>query len=138
MKERRSQMGRCNTPTFCLELPLITDKWQRDILNKAFYKTYLIRRDLYNYEMKKFNLIIENPDYLELADKITSTKDKNKRKVLYKELNALLELNGISKSIFEKDVVRIRHFHNQVHTHIAQRIANSVWQSFEKVFFAFP
>ena len=130
------------TDTCCLTLPLVLEKWQKDKLEKRFEIARQIYNTLLNYELKKLRILEENPDYIEITEKIkeekskekTSNKDLNK---LYNIRNTFLKNAGFSEYSFKYDMKPFyKHFNDNIKSNVAVHgIASQVWQAFDKMFF---
>ncbi|ONI43903.1 transposase [Candidatus Epulonipiscium fishelsonii] len=127
---------------FCITLPLKTEKFQEDKLNKRFEIGRKIYNSLANIVEKKYNQMIKTKEYrnikLEL-NQIYKSKDTEKikeTKELCKKLNEIYKMHGFSEYEFHKLVSPIqRTFKKNIDSHTAQKIASSLWKAYQKLIF---
>ncbi len=135
-----------NTPTCCLTLPLVLEKWQEDRLSKRLELARQIYNTLLRYELNKLNRLKQSPQYFEIQEEIRSvdqTNPENKVKLekLYKQrmsiLKDILRKSKFSKYGFKEDAKNYyKHFNDNIGSSVAVHgIATQVWTAFDKVLF---
>ncbi len=131
---------------FSLTLPLRCAPWQRDRLDKLFQccnniKNALISRKLKDLKQMERTRLWRNVQSelavsyaAEKAVKEKSAKEtiRKSRKALFDRRKDLLTAYGFSLFAFEKAIKPAqKHYRKVVNSMIAQKIADSVWRSFE-------
>lgn len=121
---------------YCVTFPLITEKYQEDVLEKRFE----IGRKIYNAILSKvynrYNCMIETKKYRQLKEKIKNSKDKE-RKLLYKQLNGMYKQYRLNEYSLHRDVKNMQHhFSKHIDSFTAQKIVTRVWTAFEKLLFS--
>lgn len=120
---------------YCVTFPLITEKYQEDILNKRFE----IGRQLYNAVLskayKRYKSMIETKKYRQLKEQINNANEKEK-KLLYKQLNEMYKQYRLNEYSLHKDIQEMQHhFSENIDSFTAQKIATRVWSAFEDLLF---
>jgi len=120
---------------YCITFPLITEKYQEDILNKRLE----IGRNIYNAILskvcKRHNCMIETKLYRNLKEQIKNSNEKQ-RKELYKHLNVMYKEYKLNEYSLHEDVKEMQHhFSDNIDSFTAQKIATRVWKSFEDLLF---
>lgn len=127
---------------FCITFPLITEKHQKNILEKRFE----IGRKMYNAVLskvyKRYNCMIETRKYRQLKQQIkelyNSTDKQNKKvlKPLYKQLNEMHKEYRLNEYSLHEDIKNMQHhFSENIDSFTAQKIATRVWTSLEDLLF---
>lgn len=127
---------------FCITFPLITEKYQEDILNKRFEIGRKIYNSLVTVTQKRYKEMIKTKKYrnikIELKELYGSTnKTKVKRqKELYKELNQLYKDYNLNEYSFHADVKLMQKYYKaNIDSATAQKIATTLCKSYDKLFF---
>ena len=100
-----------------------------------------IARQIYNtllrYELKKLHRLEENPNYIEIQDKLRQITEKAERTKLYRELEKLRREAGFSEYSFKSDIKDFyKHFKDNIGSSVAVHgIASQVWSSFDRLFY---
>ena len=130
-------LAKSTTDTCCLTLPLRTEKWQDDRLEKRFEIARQIYNTLLRFELKKLRRLENDPRYRELQDKLGETAEKAERKILYKELDKLRREAGFSEYSFKTDIKDFyKHFNTNIGSNVAVHgIASQVWNAFDRLFY---
>ena len=120
---------------YCVTFPLITEKYQENILNKRFE----ISRQLYNAVLskayKRYKSMIETKKYRQLKKQINNANEKEK-KLLYKQLNEMYRQYRLNEYSLHKDIQEMQHhFSENIDSFTAQKIATRVWSAFEDLLF---
>ena len=119
---------------FTVQFSLKTEKYQEDILDKRFEIGRQIYNSLVSITQKRYKEMIKTKNYRNLISQLSG--DKKKDKEIWKQINKIREQFGMSEYSFCHDVTKIkRHFSDNIDSHTAQKIAKSVWQAYEKLFF---
>ena len=114
---------------YVLTLPLNTEIYQEDILNKRFN----ICRQIYNAclgeILKRYNHMRESKAYQRIA-KLSKGKDRNKQ---FNDLNKLYNINEYSLHEFVKPMYK--HFKDNIDSLTYQNLASRAYSTFEKLMF---
>lgn len=124
---------------FCITFPLITEKYQEDILNKRFEIARKIYNSLVTITQKRYKEMIKTKKYRHIKSELKTTYDNadtKKQKELYKELNQIYKDYGLNEYSFHADVKNIqKHFSDNIDSFTAQKIATTLWKSYDKLLF---
>ena len=119
---------------FVVEFPLKTEKYQEDILNKRFEIGRQIYNSLVNVTQKRYKEMIKTKKYRTLLSFFNV--NKNIDKVVYKQINDIRKQYGMSENSFHNDVKQIqKHFKSNIDSFTSQKIATTLWKSYEKLFY---
>ena len=119
---------------FIIQFSLKTEKYQENILDKRFEVGRQIYNSLVNITQKRYKEMIKTKKYRGLISQLSG--DKTKDKDIWKQIKNVGKQFGISEYSFYHDVTKIRHhFSNSIDARTAQKIAKSVWQAYEKLFY---
>ena len=119
---------------FTIQFPLRTEKYQEDILDKRFEIGRQIYNSLVNIAQKRYKEMSKTKVYRNLISQLSG--DKSKDKPIWEQINNIRKQFGMSEYSFYRDVTKIRHhFSNSIDARTAQKIAKSVWQAYEKLFY---
>lgn len=114
---------------YVLTLPLNTEIYQEDILNKRFN----ICRQIYNAclgeILKRYNHMRESKKYQRIS-KLPKGKNRNK---LFNDLNKLYKINEYSLHEFVKPMYK--HFKDNIDSLTCQKLASRAYSAFEKLMF---
>ena len=97
-----------------LELPLVTEKWQRDILDKKLECVRKVYNQMLDAKLKKYREMTKTREWRELSDIVReesqiangSKKKSDRLKVAYERKNAILKENGFSEFDFRSDAMQ--------------------------------
>ena len=119
---------------FIVEFPLRTEKYQEDILNKLFEIGRMIYNSLVNVTQKRYKEMIKARKYRKLMSSLTGNKKSDKE--IWKQINNIRKQYGMSEYSFHEDVKKIqKHFKENIDSFTAQKIATTLWKSYDKLFF---
>ena len=119
---------------FIVEFPLKTEKYQEDILNKRFEIGRKIYNSLVNITQKRYKEMIKTKKYRKLISSLTGNKKTDKE--IWKQINDIRKQYGMSEYSFHEDVKQIqKHFKDNIDSFTAQKIATTLWKSYDKLFF---
>jgi hypothetical protein len=140
-------LGKCEGPSFTLELPLKTEIWQADTIDKRME----IGRHLYNslltMTQKRYKEMVKTKVYrglyeelVEVNRKLSNDKDREKliaeRAVFIKQLNAMLVKFRLSKYDFHADIKEMCNvFSENIDSHTGQNIADRLWKAYKALIF---
>ena len=120
---------------FIVQFPLKTEKYQEDILDKRFEIGRQIYNSLVNITQKRYREMIKTKTYRNLISQLSG--DKNKDRLIWKQINDIRKQFDMSEYSFYKDVKRIQHhFSDNIDSRTAQKIASSLWKAYEKLFYS--
>ena len=130
---------------FSLTLPLTCEKWQRDRLDTLFRVCNEIKNHLIAYELKQYKNLTARRDWKAIQAEFSTAytnKDKEGVSSAGEKRTALLKATGFTENDFQKQVKRYREHYKGpggkeclVHSQIAQKIADSVWDKFESMIY---
>ena len=118
---------------YIVQFPLKVEKYQEDVLEKRFRIGRGIYNSLLGKMMKKYDEMRKQRVYRELLHEIANTE---KKKPLYKKLEAIRKESGFTEYAFHKEVKDMQKFFKQnIDSFTAQKIASQVWRAFEKMMY---
>ena len=119
---------------FIVQFPLVTEKYQEDILEKRFEIGRKIYNSLVTVTQKRYKEMIKTKKYSTLLSQLTDNKKKNKS--VYKEIETMRKEYGLNEYSFHNDVKEMqKHFKNNINSFTAQKIATNLWKSYDNLFF---
>lgn len=119
-----------------LTLPLITEPFQDDMLEKRFKIMEHLQNSLIAVELRKLKNLERTRAYRELNEKIRDAAEPEK-KILYQQRQDMIRENGkLCEREFQKDITPMqKHFVDHINAQIAHKLSKNVWQAFEKCLF---
>ncbi len=119
---------------FVLTLPLLTEAWQRDVLEKRFE----IHRQIYNALLRqaltRYGQMAQTRAYRRIQEALPQTDDDSDRKTLFKERDCLIEQYRLRKYDICKDTTKYRqYFKEHTDSPVIQNLANEVWQAIDNL-----
>lgn len=122
------------TANFIVTFPLKTEIYQEDILNKRFEIGRHIYNSLVNVTYKRYKEMIKTKKYRNLMSLLTGNKKFDKE--IWKQINEIRKQYGMSEYSFHKDIkMTQKHFKDNIDSFTSQKIATTLWKSYEKLFF---
>lgn len=119
---------------FIVEFPLKTEKYQEDTLNKRFEIGRKIYNSLVNITQKRYKEMIKIKKYRNLISSLTGNKNADKE--IWKQINNICKQYGMSEYSFYADVKNMQHHYKKnIDSFTAQKIATTLWRSYDKLFF---
>ena len=119
---------------FIVEFPLKTEKYQEDILNKRFEIGRQIYNSLVNITQKRYKEMIKTKKYRTLLFSLTGNKKTDQEN--WKQINDIRKQYGMSEYSFHEDVKQMqKHFKDNIDSFTAQKIASTLWKSYDKLFY---
>src|SRR5574344_211951 len=119
---------------FIVEFPLKTEKYQEDILNKRFEIGRQIYNSLVNVTQKRYKEMIKTKKYRTLLSSLTENNKSDKE--IWKQINDIHKQYGMSEYSFHEDVKQMqKHFKDNIDSFTAQKIATTLWKSYDKLFY---
>lgn len=119
---------------FIVQFPLITEKYQEDILNKRFEIGRQIYNSLVDITQKRYKEMIKTKKYRNLISLLTG--DKSKDKLIWKNIDDIIKEFGFSKySLYHLVIPIQKHFKNNIDSNTARGIAFKVWMAYNKLFY---
>lgn len=119
-------MSKVKTSSYILTLPLKTEKYQEDIINKEFEKYRKVYNCCLNELFKRYNHMIESKEYRNNV----KSKDKNRNKI-FNEINKKHNLTEYSLHEYVKPMSK----YYEIHSAITQKIATRAFSAFQKYMF---
>lgn len=119
---------------FIVQFPLKTEVYQSDILNKRFEIGRKIYNSLVNVTQKRYKELIKTKVYRNLVKSLTGNKKSDKD--IWKQIDAMRKQYGLSEYSFHEDVKKMqKHFKDNIDSFTAQKIATTLWKSYDKLFY---
>lgn len=119
---------------FVVQFPLKTEKYQEDMLDKRFEIGRKIYNSLVNVTQKRYKEMTKTKKYRNLISSLSN--DKKKDKDIWKQINEMRKQYGMSEYSFHEDVKKMqKHFKDNIDSFTAQKIATTLWKSYDKLFF---
>ena len=119
---------------FVVEFPLKTEKYQEYILDKRFEIGRQIYNSLVNITQKRYKEMIKTKKYRTLLSSLTGNKKSDKE--IWNHINDIRKQYSMSEYSFHKDVNNLRHhFKHNIDSATAQKIATTLWKSYDKLFY---
>lgn len=119
---------------FIVQFPLITEQYQEDILDKRFEIGRHIYNSLVNVTQKRYKEMIKTKQYRNLLSSLSG--DKKKDKPIWKEISDTRKEYRLTEYSFHEDVKQMqKHFKDNIDSFTAQKIATTLWRSYDKLFF---
>lgn len=119
---------------FVVEFPLKTEKYQEDVLNKRFEIGRQIYNSLVNVTQKRYKEMIKTKKYRNLISSLTGNKKADKE--IWKQINDIRKQYGMSEYSFHENVKMIqKHFKDNIDSFTSQKIATTLWKSYDRLFF---
>ena len=119
---------------FIVLFPLKVEKYQEDILDKRFEIGRRIYNSLVNVTQKRYKEMIKTKKYRNLLSSLSG--DKRKDKPIWREISDIRKEYGLTEYSFHEDVRQMqKHFKDNIDSFTAQKIATTLWKSYDKLFF---
>lgn len=119
---------------FIVQFPLKTEQYQEDILDKRFEIGRKIYNSLVNETQKRYKEMIKTKQYRNLLNSLSNDKKKNKD--IWKQINEMRKQYRMSEYSFHEDAKQMqKHFKDNIDAFTAQKIATTLWKSYDKLFF---
>lgn len=93
---------------FVLTLPLQTEAWQRDILEKRFEIHHQIYNALLQKALTRYGQMAQTRAYRKLKEALSRTDDQRERKKLFRERDCLIEQYQLRKFDICRDTTKYR------------------------------
>ena len=144
-------MKRAKTPSHVLTLPLTCEPWQRDYLDKLFRVSGNIYNNLVADRLGALKQLERTKAWKSVQAKLSTLYAQRKKELtgkedhdklvygkydpllapLFEERDVLLLAYGFTEYNFQARVQKWRSHHRKlINTHVAQKIASTVWQKF--------
>lgn len=119
---------------FIVQFPLKTEKYQEDILNKRFEIGRKIYNSLVTVSQKRYKEMIKTRKYRNLMSMLTGNKKSDKP--ILKQIDQIRKEYGLTEYSLHADVKEMqKHFKKNVDSFTAQKIATTLWKSYDKLFY---
>jgi hypothetical protein len=123
--------------SFVLTLPLKTEKYQEDILNKRFEISRNIYNSILGVALKRYRRMIYSPEYKQIIQRLKQYRTDKEKKPIYKLMNNLRTEYKLNEYSLDADVKLMQHhFKQNIDAFTAQKIVTRVWVAFEKLIFS--
>lgn len=120
--------------SFIVQFPLRTEKYQEDILNKRFEIGRKIYNSLVTVSQKRYKEMIKMRKYRNLMSMLTGNKKSDKP--ILKQIDQIRKEYGLTEYSLHADVKEMqKHFKKNVDSFTAQKIATTLWKSYDKLFY---
>lgn len=115
---------------FVLTLPLKTELWQQDVLEKRFEINRQIYNALLQKAMKRYRQMTQTRAYRENKEELSHTTEKAQRKKLLQERDRLIEQYQLRNYDICREATGYRqYFQEHTDSPIVQNLAKEVWQA---------
>ena len=119
---------------FVVQFPLRTEKYQEDILNKRFEIGRKIYNSLATVSQKRYKEMIKTKKYRNLMSMLTGNKKSDKP--IWKQIGQMRKESGLTEYSLHADVKEMqKHFKKNIDSFTAQKIATTLWKSYDKLFY---
>lgn len=119
---------------FIVQFPLRAEKYQEDILNKRFEIGRKIYNSLVTVSQKRYKEMIKTRKYRNLMSMLTGNKKSDKP--ILKQIDQIRKEYGLTEYSLHADVKEMqKHFKRNVDSFTAQKIATTLWKSYDKLFY---
>lgn len=119
---------------FIVQFPLLTQLYQEDILDKRFEIGRKIYNSLVNVTQKRYKEMIKTKKYRNLLSSLSG--DKKKDKPIWRKISDIRKEYGLTEYSFHEDVRQMqKHFKDNIDSFTAQRVATTLWKSYDRLFF---
>lgn len=119
---------------FVVQYRLKTEKYQEDILDKRFEIGRYMYNSLVNITQKRYKEMAKTKKYRDLISSLTGNEKQDKP--VWKQINEMRKQYGLYEYAFHEDVKKIQHhFKDNIDSFTAQKIATTLWKSYEKLFY---
>lgn len=119
---------------FIVQFLLKTEKYQEDILDKRFETGRHIYNSLVNVTQKRYKEMIKTKKYRNLLSLLTGNKKLDKD--IWKQIEDIRKQYGMSEYSLHADVKLMqKHFKDSIDSFTAQKIATTLWKSYDKFFY---
>lgn len=119
---------------FAVQFPLRIEKYQEDILNKRFEIGRKIYNSLVTVSKKRYKEMIKTRKYRNLILMLTGNKKTDKP--IWKQIDQMRKEYGLTEYSLHADVKEIqKHFKKNIDSFTAQKIATTLWKSYDKLFY---
>lgn len=119
---------------FVVQFPLRTEKYQEDILNKRFEIGRKIYNSLVTVSQKRYKEMIKTKKYRNLMLMLTGNKKSDK--LIWKRIGQMRKEYGLTEYSLHTDVKEMqKHFKKNIDSFTAQKIATTLWKSYDKLFY---
>lgn len=119
---------------FIVQFPLITEKYQEDILNKRFEIGRQIYNTCVNKSLKAYKEMIKTKKYRGLLASLTG--DKKKDKDIWKEINKIRGTCGFTE--YDMMTLARKHsayFNKNIDSKTAEKIGANLWRAWDRLFY---
>ena len=119
---------------FVAQFSLRTEKYQEDTLNKRFEIGRKIYNSLVTVSQKRYKEMIKTKKYRNLMSMLTGNKKSDKP--IWKQINQMRKEYGLTEYSLHTDVKEMqKHFKKNIDSFTAQKIATTLWKSYDKLFY---
>lgn len=119
---------------FVVQFPLKTEIYQEDILNKRFEIGRKIYNSLVNVSQKRYKEMIKTKKYRNLMSMLTGNKKCDK--LIWKQIDQMRKEYDLTEYSLHADIKEMqKHFKKNIDSFTAQKIATTLWKSYNKLFY---
>lgn len=119
---------------FIVQFKLKTEIYQEDILDKRFEMGRHIYNSLVNITHKRYQEMIKTKRYRNLIGSLTG--DRKHDKIIWKQIDEMRKQYKLYEYALHEDVKPMQHhFKDNIDSFTAQKIATTLWKSYEKLFY---
>lgn len=119
---------------FVVQFRLKTEKYQESILNKRFEIGRRMYNSLVNITQKRYKEMIKTRKYRNLISSLTGNKKQDKD--IWKQIDKMRKQYRLYEYAFHEDIKEMQHhFKDNIDSFTAQKIATTLWKSYDKLFY---
>lgn len=119
---------------FVVQFRLKTEKYQEDILNKRFEIGRCMYNSMVNITQKRYKEMIRTKRYRNLISSLTGNKKQDKD--IWKQIDEVRKQYRLNEYAFHEDIKEMQHhFKDNMDSFTAQKIATTLWKSYDKLFY---
>lgn len=119
---------------FAVQFRLKTEKYQEDILNKRFEIGRRMYNSMVNITQKRYKEMIRTKRYRNLISSLTGNKKQDKD--IWKQIDEVRKQYRLNEYAFHEDIKEMQHhFKDNMDSFTAQKIATTLWKSYDKLFY---
>src|SRR5574344_1381538 len=117
-----------------VQFPLKTEQDHEDRVDNLFALGRKIYNSFVNVTQKRYKEMTKTKKYRNLISSLSNDKEKDKD--IWKQINEMRKQYGMSEYSFHEDVKKMqKHFKDNIDSFTAQKIATTLWKSYDKLFF---
>lgn len=119
---------------FVVQFRLKTEKYEENILNKRFEIGRHMYNSLVNITQKRYKEMVRTKKYRNLTATLTGNKKQDK--AIWEQIDEMRKQYRLYEYAFHEDIKEMQHhFKDNIDAFTAQKIATTLWKSYDKLFY---